>query len=270
MNDAAPDNATLAAAFSQTADTYDRFAEDHPHLTRMRRKVYDHLMRVVPPPARLLELNCGSGTDAVYLAHQGHRIHAIDIAPGMLERLESKVNQLGLHDQITSQRCSFLNLDQVEGGLYDAVFSNLGGLNCTSDLGRVVEQIPLVLRPGGALVWVVMPPICLWELIMLFAGQTRYAVRRLKRKGTLAHLEGRYFPVYYFTPQQVVAALEPRFQIVSIEGLSVMTPTAESKNMAKNHVKLYRALAWLDDKLSPHWPWRGWGDFFIISARLRA
>ena len=62
---------TIAEAFSRTAAKYDAFAEDHPHLTRMRGKVYDHISRVLPPPARILELNAGTGTDAVAARPQG-------------------------------------------------------------------------------------------------------------------------------------------------------------------------------------------------------
>ena len=59
---------TIAEAFSRTAETYDSFAKDHPHLTRIRNKVYLHVMRHVPPGARILELNAGTGTDAA--AHE--------------------------------------------------------------------------------------------------------------------------------------------------------------------------------------------------------
>src|SRR5206468_643875 len=34
---------TISKAFSRTAKKYDAFAEDHPHLTRMRSKVYAHV-----------------------------------------------------------------------------------------------------------------------------------------------------------------------------------------------------------------------------------
>jgi hypothetical protein len=80
-------------------------------------------------------------------------------------------------------------------------------------------------------------------------------------------LEGKVFTVYYFSPSQVRAAFGHEFKTLQIEGLSVITPTAESKNLAKRHSRIYGALAWLDDRLAPRWPWRGWGDFFIISFR---
>jgi SAM-dependent methyltransferase len=160
-------------------------------------------------------------------------------------------------------------LDRVQGGPFDAVFSNLGGLNCLPDLAPVIEALPQVLRPGGLVTWVLMPPICLWELAMLFSGQVRLALRRLSPHGTRAHLEGLYFNVYYMTPRQVIAAFGEAYKLLAVEGLSVITPTAESKNFARCYPRAYRVLSWLDDRLSTRPPWWGWGDFFIVSLRYQ-
>jgi ubiquinone/menaquinone biosynthesis C-methylase UbiE len=261
---------TIAEAFSRTAEKYDAFAEDHPHLTRMREKVYSHLMRYVPRGAHILELNAGTGTDAVQLARRGYSIHATDIAPGMLSRLRAKVDTLGLHDQLTMEERSFLSLEDTQGAPFDAVFSDLGGLNCVPDLRPVIRQVPKVLKPGGVVTWVLMPHVCLWEMAEIFRGNFSLAFRRFSRGRVQANLEGLTFDVYYFSPRQVIAWFGDDFELVALEGLSVFTPTAESKNFAKWHPRLYRALSWLDDKLSPHWPWYGWGDFYILTMRYKA
>lgn len=260
---------TIAEAFSRTADKYDSFAEDHPHLTRMRNKVYAHVMRYVPREARILELNAGTGTDAVQLAQRGYVIHATDIAPGMLSRLEDKVNRRGLHDRVTMEARSFLSLEDVQGAPFDAVFSNLGGLNCVPDLRPVIRQLPKLLKPGGTVTWVLMPHICLWEIAEVFRGNFSLAFRRFSRGKVRANLEGLQFDVYYFSPGQAIGWFGKEFELLALEGLSVMTPTAESKNFAKGHPHLYRALTWLDDKLSPYWPWYGWGDFYMLTMRYK-
>jgi ubiquinone/menaquinone biosynthesis C-methylase UbiE len=258
----------ISEAFSRTAEKYDRFAQDHPNLRRMRRQVYRHFQRYTPAGARVLELNAGTGTDAVYLARQGYRVHATDIAPGMLARLRQKVEQLGLADRVVVQDCSFTELNQLQGQEpFDAVFSNLGGLNCLSDLSQVARHLPRLLRPGGLVTWTIMPPVCLWELALAFTGDFQYAFRRLSSAGTTAHLEGEYFTVYYFTPRQVTDAFGPEFQRLAIEGLSVFAPPAESKNLPKRHPRLYRWLCWLDGRLAHLPPFRGWGDFFIVTLR---
>ena len=258
---------TIAEAFSRTAEKYDAFAEDHPHLTRMRAKVYAHLGRLLPRGAHILELNAGSGVDAIHLAQLGYYVHATDVAPGMLARLREKVDRLGLAERVTVQECSYTDLALVQGGPFDAVFSDMGGLNCTPNLSPVVRDLSLMLRPGGLVTWVLMPPVCLWEMAEFLRGHFRLAFRRFARDGTRSHLEGLTFPVYYFSPRQARQSFGQDYHCLELEGLSVITPTAESKNIAKRSPKLYAALAWLDDRLAPRWPWSGWGDFYILSMR---
>lgn len=261
---------TIAEAFSRTAEKYDAFAADHPHLTRMRNKVYAHVQRSVTGGARILELNAGTGTDAVQLAQRGYFVHATDIAPGMLNRLPEKVKTLGLQDRVTVESRSFLSLEDVPGAPFDAVFSDLGGLNCIPDLSPVIRQLPEILKPGGIVTWVLMSHICLWELAEIFRGNFALAFRRLSRGRVRAHLEGLHFDVYYFSPRQVMQCFGDRFALLALEGLSVVTPTAESKNFARWHPRTYHVLSWLDDRLSPRWPWNGWGDFYILTMQLRA
>jgi ubiquinone/menaquinone biosynthesis C-methylase UbiE len=260
---------TIAEAFSRTAEKYDSFADDHPHLTRMRNKVYDHVRRLLQPGSRILELNAGTGTDAVALAQRGYHVHATDLAPGMLKRARDKVAQLNLSGQITIQQCSFTELDQVQGAPFDAVFSNLGGLNCIPDLTPVIRQLPRVLKPGGLVTWVLMSPICLWELAEIFRGHFRLAFRRLPQRGTRSHLEGLHFDVYYCKPRKVLKWFGDDYNVLALEGLSVITPTAESKNLARQHPHLYHALSWFDDRLAARSPWREWGDFYILSLRYQ-
>lgn len=262
-------DATISEAFSRTAKKYDAFADDHPHLTRMRKKVYAHVERFVPKDARILELNCGTGIDAVALAQRGYTVHSTDNAPGMLKQFPEKIASNKLGEKITFQQCSFTDLDKIQGAPFDAIFSDLGGLNCIPDLSSVIQQLPKVLRPGGLVTWVLMPPVCLWELAEIFRGHPRLAFRRFARSGARAHLEGLNFTVYYFTPQQAVQWFGADYDCLTIEGLSVLTPTAESKNFAKRYTRLYRALSWLDDRVAFLAPWRGWGDFYIITMRYQ-
>ncbi len=259
----------ISEAFSRTAEKYDAFAVDHPNQTRMRNKVYSHFTRLVRPGSHVLELNCGTGTDAVELARRGYHVHATDIALGMLDRARAKVSEWGLQDRITVEERSFLNLRDVPGAPFDAVFSDLGGLNCIADLSPVIRQLPAVLKPNGIVTWVLMSHVCLWEMAEIFRGHTRLAFRRFSRGAVRSHLEGLFFDVFYFSPKQTVRWFGDQFDLLALEGLSVLTPTAESKNFARMFPRLYGALSWLDDRLAPHWPWNGWGDFYIVSFRYQ-
>lgn len=257
----------ISAAFSLTAEKYDRFAEDHPNLSRMRSKVYAHIMRHLPSGSKILELNAGTGSDALYLAQNGYSVLATDIAPGMLQRIRDKIQTHNLADRVQVQECSFTELEKIEAGPFDAVFSDLGGLNCIPDLRPVIDSLPKILKPDGLVVWVLMPPVCLWELSSVFRADFGFAFRRLSPGGTRAHLEGKYFTIYYFTPEQVRGWFNGQYELLEIEGISIFAPPAESKNLAIRHPRFYRLLCSIDDRLCMKSPFRAWGDFFIISLR---
>lgn len=257
----------VAEAFSRKAEAYDAFGADHINLARMRCKVYDHVLRFLQPTDRMLELNAGTGIDAAFFAGQGYAVHAIDIAPGMIDHLAAKIDQYQLHDRLTVETLSFTDLDRVASGPFHYVFSNFGGLNCLDDLSLVTRHLARVLAPGGKVTWVIMPPVCPWEMAQLFKGKGRLARRRLRRGGTLANVEGVRFMTYYFTPRQVLTALGPNFQLRRLEGLSVFTPPADRIDFPRRHPRLYRTLVKVDNALSPRAPFNRWGDFFILTAQ---
>ena len=257
----------VAEAFSRKSEEYDLFGSDHPNLIRLRHKVYQHTLRFLQPGDRILEINSGTGLDAVYFASLGYSIHAIDIAEGMLAHLQEKIEHYQLVDQITVENRSFTELNHVSGRPYSYIFSNFGGLNCIEDLSEVTDKLPAVLSPGGKITWVIMPKVCLWELALVFKGEIKRAFRRLRPQGTLANVEGVRFMTYYFNPHQAVQSLGPDFQILRLEGLSVFTPPADRKNFARRYPRLFRFLAGIDDALSPLTPFNRWGDFYILTAQ---
>ena len=123
------------------------------------------------------------------------------------------------------------------------------------------------VRPGGLVTCVVMPPICPWELAVT-VKDFRVGTRRLHRHGVIANVEGVSFRTWYFTPQDIRQALGSRFRPLRLEGLSVLTPTADNKTFARHHPHLFRVLAALDDRLAQRPPFNAWGDFFILTMEF--
>lgn len=261
--------AAVSQAFGRKAAVYDAFGEGHENLSRMRRKVYDHLVAVMPPGGRLLELNSGTGLDAAEMVRRGFCVHATDLSPGMVSEIRRKsLADDGLRGRLTFQELSFTQLDGVEGGPYDGVYSNSGGLNCIADLTLVTQQLPALLRPGGRVTWVIMPRLCPWE-IALTLKDSGVGLRRWRRGGVMAHVEGIRFMTYYFSADETRRSFGPRFRQIRLEGLSVLTPTADNKSFAANHPGLYQRLVKLDDWASPRKPFNGWGDFFILTMEFQ-
>lgn len=78
----------------------DRFDDEPDHRLRdpSVRQAWTTLLKefLPPPPARVLDLGCGTGTLAVLLAELGHEVVGVDLSPRMLQRAEEKARQHGV------------------------------------------------------------------------------------------------------------------------------------------------------------------------------
>jgi ubiquinone/menaquinone biosynthesis C-methylase UbiE len=261
-----------AEAFSRQALVFDEYDAGNTIIHYKRQRVREQVIRYLPPSSHILELNAGTGEDAIFFAGRGHRVHATDIAEGMLARLIRKVDARGLTDRITAERCSFTALDSLrQKGPYDLIFSNFAGLNCTRELEKVLGSFDNLLKPGGQVTLVILPPFCLWETLMLLKGNFRTAFRRLmgRRRGTKAHVEGHYFRCWYYPPSYVRRTLGDRFGLLDLEGLCTIVPPSYIEGFAEDHPRAYRWLRGCEDKWKDKWPWRVIGDYYIISLRKK-
>ena len=87
-------------AFGKQAPVFDQLYGSDSIVQYKRKRVRDHVEQWIKPGSYMLELNAGTGEDAVYFAKQGHRIHATDISTGMLGILSGKIAEQGLPQRI--------------------------------------------------------------------------------------------------------------------------------------------------------------------------
>lgn len=255
---------TIATAYDRNADKYDAFIEDNANLMRMRQRVYKFITTRLPKGSRILDLACGTGTDAVWFAQNGYSVHGVDISGEMLDRAKKKAIELGLQDRLSFEQLSYTDLQNANLEPFDLTFSNFGGLNCVSDMKLVADSVRPLLKPNARVIWALMPPFCLWETAMLLRGKFKLATRRFSGQSTVRK-EGLVYPVYYYTPGQIAKAWAPDFKLETIEALSVITPPATSKDFSEKHPRIFDLLCKLDDALAPRPPFKYWGDFTIVS-----
>jgi ubiquinone/menaquinone biosynthesis C-methylase UbiE len=261
-----------AAAFSKQATGFDDYDAGNTIVQYKRGRVREHVLRYMPPEGTILELNAGTGTDAVWFAERGYRVHATDIADGMQKKLREKVRVQGMEGRVTTELCSFTALDTLQQrGPYDLIFSNFAGLNCTDELDRVLESFWPLLRPGGQVSLVILPGFCLWETLMLFRGKWKTAFRRLTsgRRGAKSRVEGHYFRCWYYSPSYVIRHLGGDYELLSVEGLCTLVPPSYIEGFAEKHPMAYRTLRVWENKWKSRWPWKYVGDYYIISFRKR-
>jgi ubiquinone/menaquinone biosynthesis C-methylase UbiE len=260
-----------AKAFSKQARNFDDYDAGNTIIQYKRKRVREHVLRYLLPYSSILELNAGTGQDAIYFAEQGFRVHATDIAEGMQGRLREKVEARGLCKRVTTELCSFTSLATLQQrGPYDLIFSNFAGLNCTGELKKVLRSFDPLLKPGGQVTLVILPGFSLWETLLVFKGKFRTAFRRMfSSKGVTSHVEGHYFKCWYYPPSFVTRNLGASFELLSVEGLCTIVPPSYIEHFAERHPSMYRFLQNLEDRWKGSWPWKGIGDYYIISLRKK-
>jgi ubiquinone/menaquinone biosynthesis C-methylase UbiE len=258
-----------AIAFSRQAPFFDRLYSPNAIIEYKRKRVRDHLNKYLLANSNILELNSGTGEDAIYLAKQGHTVHATDISKGMQKMLEGKVSVNHLQHKISNEVCSFTELNLLQKkGPYDAVFSNFAGLNCTSKLEEVLDRLTPLLKPGGILTVVLLPKFCLWEALLLFKGKFKTATRRFFSKdGRVAKVEGVAFKCWYYNPSFITQHLKRGYKTVAVEGLCTFVPPSYIEHFAEKHSATYRFLQRLENKFKARWPWKYMGDYYILTLR---
>ncbi len=260
-----------SAAFDKQAPVFDKIYNNDTIIQYKRHRVREHVMRFLPPSSNILELNAGTGEDAIWFAKQGHTIHATDISKGMQDVLIEKVKQNKLEGSISYELCSFTELENLQNqGPYDFIFSNFAGLNCTNDLAKVLDSFSFLLKPNGWVTLVLLPKFCLWEFLLLFKGKFKTALRRFSgSKGAKAHIEGEHFRCWYYDPSFIKKYLKPSFDIISVEGLCTLVPPSYMEGFAERHPRLYQFLQKKENQLKNKWPWRAIGDYYIITLRKK-
>ncbi|MBV9962241.1 MAG: class I SAM-dependent methyltransferase [Parafilimonas sp.] len=261
-----------AKAFNKQSAIFDKIYAENSIVAYKRRRVREHVLRLIPSKSKILELNAGTGDDAIFFATLGHSVHATDIAADMQQQLRNKVNQHDLNKLVSTELCSFTLLEKLQQkGPYDLIFSNFAGLNCTNELDKVLDSFDALLKPGGIATMVIMPRFCGWETMLAFKGNFKTAFRRLKSKnGTPANIEGMHFLCWYYHPKFLIQQLKGKLELLDVEGLCTLVPPSYFEKFPHKHSVMLRLLEKLESKLKRKWPWKYIGDYYIISFQKPA
>lgn len=139
------DNAD-AASFQGTAPYYDLLAEKAGRLEREGPFLLD--LAVQAPGKRFVDLACGTGLHALYLAEHGMTVDAFDLSNGMVEYARKERPHPGIIYGVADMR-------RVEGGPWDVALclgNSLSLLRADEGLHDMLSSTFASLAPGGLLV----------------------------------------------------------------------------------------------------------------------
>lgn len=261
--------AAARQAFDAAADEYVRATAASPVLATLRAATRQALVARLRPGADLLELGCGPGLDAVALGSAGYHVTAVDWAPRMVALARERAIAALCAHRVTVRLLGLHELGALPAARFDAVFSNLGALNCAPDLDQTAQEVARRLRPGGLLVASVMGRLCPWEwAIWLGRGRWRRATVRLARRPVPVPFHGHTVWTRYYTPATFVAAFaRSGFTLEALRGLALFAPPPYLEGWARRHPRAVRALLGLDDRFASRPLLRQMGDHFLVVLR---
>jgi len=257
--------------FSKISHEYEQLEKSSSLITWMRMRIRNHFEKIAISKGRLLEINCGSGIDAVYFAENGYQVHATDIATGMISYVKQKINVKKLKENLSCELLSFNELNILKPKKYNHLFSNFGGLNCSSlaELKVIFSSFVDLLEENGTITLVIMPKICMWEFLRIFKGQ-KSAFRRLKKGGVIANIEGEKVHTYYHDVNSIKTLLSSNFVDIKVENICFFAPAGNRVDFPEKHPKIFKLLSSLDYLSNKISVLQGYGDYYIISAKKRS
>lgn len=238
----------------------------------LREGVWERLETLFRPGDCVLELGCGTGTDAVWLAQHGVRVVATDAAPAMLEIARRKAAAAGVASQIEFRQLDLTELHGwTPGRTFDGLLSNFGALNCLSGWGSVAETVAGWLRPGARAALVVMGPFCPWEVAWhLLHGDVRTALRRF-RGGGEAHVgAGETMRVWYPSPRRLHSRFAPFFRRVETVGIGTLLPPTYLRHLVERWPALFERMTTWERRYRTTFPWTWLNDHYLMVLVKRA
>jgi SAM-dependent methyltransferase len=175
----------------------------------------------------VLEIGCGTGVDACFLADRGVTIVACDNSYEMITVATRRVRETGKHAYVYPRLMAAEHVNSLRNeGLFDGAFSNFGALNCVQDLRQIAKNLAILLKPGSTALLCWIGPCCLWEIAWYLAhGKPGKAFRRFRRGGVTARLaKGATIRVQYPSARFLARTFAPEFRLISFKGIGVAVP----------------------------------------------
>jgi 2-polyprenyl-3-methyl-5-hydroxy-6-metoxy-1,4-benzoquinol methylase len=249
-----------ALAYDAIAASYDAQVQGD---NWMREVLHRHYARVFRAGQHVLDIGCGTGIDAVFLARRGVRVTGIDHSPEMIAELRNKVAASGVSDLIDVQVLAIQDLPRLRQQRFDGMISAFASLSTLPDLRQFAECAAQLVKPGGRLVLHLLNRFSLWEWLGYLSHADWSAARQVGRLRTREFTIGGHAVRHtlYFPREAYERFFKDRFAMRSVYGLGSLRPPHTVQRIPTRIVRLLERL----DVRTGHWPLvHNAGRFFVL------
>ncbi|HZQ08169.1 MAG TPA: class I SAM-dependent methyltransferase [Anaerolineae bacterium] len=259
-----------ARAFDSVAADYDGVSGNNALVQLMRAELWREVKERVPIGARLLDLGCGTGIDTEYFAQRGYFVTATDASPEMVSRTRQRIAHANLAERVEIENIGAQDLERLARNSFDAIYSDLGPLNCVPDLSIVAKQCHAHLKPKGLLIFSGIGRYCPWEMLFFsLHGDFKQATRRFSREMVPVNLNDGIVWTRYYSPREFFQFFENEFRLVTYRSLALFMLPPYLLRWYERGRALMKPLGWLDSQLGALPLLRDAGDHFLIVMQTK-
>ena len=269
--------ALLAQRFDQAAQLYDanygqpsESGRGNALIGWLHDEFCTIVRNVIPAGGALIDLGCGTGSDALAMAQAGYGVLGIDVSPVMVRQAQTKLAVHSIQRGIKFQPMPASQIATLdERGPFQGAYSSLGALNTEPNLAELASGLHDLLEPGAALVAMVMNRRCLFEI---WHNLRRFTPSEtLDRSGewveSRAGVGGVKAPVTFYTPDKFAAPFADHFTVESVQALPVSLPPVHMHDLYNADLERFTSAMARDRTRRGNRGWRVWGDHFVIVLR---
>ena len=260
----------MISAFDSVAENYDAKFTQTTIGGAQREIVWTYLYKTLSDKKnlRILELNCGTGEDAIWFANKGHTVLATDISGKMLQVTEQKAQRYQLNDRIKTKKIDITKIEEsnlIEK--FDLIFSNFGGINCLEfkELFKLPDSLSKLINPGGRLIMVIMPTFCWWEMFYFTLKlNLKKAFRRSSIKRVKVKLNGEEILVEYYTPILVNKIFRKDFKQVGLKPVGFFIPPSYLERFLSTKYRTFNFIKRLESLVTNRSLLANYSDHYLI------
>jgi SAM-dependent methyltransferase len=251
-------------AFNTLAGRYDDLFT-RSRIGVQRGAAWEVLIDIFRPGDRILELNCGTGEDALFLALFDVSVVACDASERMIQTARQRIQAQAPDAQIQCQLLPTEHLSKLSPGvLFDGALVNFSGLNSVIDLNRTARDLASLVITGAPVVICLSTRFCLSETLwFLLHGKLRKAFRRASGIATVK-VDDLAVKVHYPSLREVRKLFSPSFLMLSCTGIGVAVPPSYLEPVFRKYPRLFSLLRLIDRKIARLPLFRTVGDHMLL------
>ncbi len=264
---------SVGEAFDSASEEYDYTIRHNYINTWIRKRSIRELVNLTKQSDVLLEVGCGTGTEAIQISKHVAGIVATDLSPRMLQILRRKVSAKKRDRKIVGIRLRASEISEAADYLPNSkvriAYSFNGALNCEPEIRRVPEQLSKIIDDHGYFVCSIRNTLCLPEILSHSLVFQFNKMTARKEQPIMVSVGGIDIPSYYYSPRTFAQFFRAYFRVRKIVGLPAFLPPAYLSDYFVRTGRFGSYLEKLELVLANRFPFNKLGDqtLFVFQKR---